>query len=720
MRTLILRLSTVAITLLGWHRAQAQFVHTYKPAPVWSDEFNGSAVDRANWDFEEGFFGYNGELQTYQAANAAVANGNLMITAKREWVAPYTNPGYTSSRMVSKHLQDFRFGKVEARIKMPLNKGMWPAFWMLGSDEANWPLNGEIDIMEHVNADNLTYATEHWDNNGHVQYGTRTTIPAPADGYHIYTTEWDTDYIRTYVDGYKYHEFRISGGVGSTEEFQKRFFLLLNLAVGGEMTGYQSPNDNELPATMFVDYVRVFERTDAPVVGTAGLLLEAENADLADMHQGKTLKAEACAEGGQDIGYIQAGNFLKFNVKFPGAGTYRLDYRVASGAAGGTISADLNGGTIALGNTTIPGTGGWQNWQTVSQTITVATAGTYDLGIFAQTTGYNLNWIRLTPISTSTPPATGVATFYKDFYYGGYAVPLAVGSYTMADLQARGIPNDDISSLKVSVGYQVTLYEADNFGGNALTLTTDNNSLGNVPLGAGTWNDVTSSIRIQVATPPPASSQLLEAENANVVQGMTAEGCAEGGQDMGYVQAGGFLTFNNISFPTTGTYLVEYRVASGAGGGTVACDLNAGSIPLGTTAVPGTGGWQNWTTVSRTVNVNAGTYNFGVYAQTAGYNLNWIRISRTGATRTALATASAPARVAARYEVFPNPVIGSFSIAGLAQPSAVVVRNTIGKVVLRQHIEANESVDFKALPAGLYMVTIDTGTEQVTRKVVKE
>ena len=616
MRTHLLRFCAVAIAQLGCSQAQAQFAHSYKSAPVWSDEFNGSAVNRANWDFEEGFFGYNGELQTYQAGNTTVANGNLMITAKREWVAPYTNPGYTSSRLVSNRLQDFRFGKVEARIKLPLRKGMWPAFWMLGSDAAKWPLNGEIDIMEHVNADDQTHATEHYDDNGHRQYGTQRAIPAPVDGYHTYTTEWDAEYIRTYVDGQKYHEFRIAGGVGGTEEFQKRFFLLLNLAVGGEMTGYQSPNDNELPATMFVDYVRIFERADAPVVGAQGLQLEAENADLADMHVGKTLKAEACSEGGQSLGYIQAGNFLKFNVNFPTAGTYRLDYRVASGAAGGIISCDLNGGSIPLGNTTIPGTGGWQNWQTVSKKITIATAGTYDLGLFAQTAGYNLNWIRLTP---------------------------------------------------------------------------------------------------QMPT-----SRLLEAESANMVQGMTAEACTEGGQDMGYVQAGGFLTFNNITFPTTGTYLVEYRVASGVGGGTISCDLNGGSIPLGNTTIPGTGGWQNWQTVSRTVSVNAGTYTFGVFAQTAGFNLNWIRISSTGAARPALAAVNTPPKAASHYTVFPNPISSSFSVAGLDQPGEVVVRSTTGRVWLRQHIDANESIDLQALPAGLYLVTIDTGKEQMTQKIVKE
>ena len=120
------------------------------------------------------------------------------------------------------------------------------------------------------------------------------------------------------------------------------------------------------------------------------------------------------------------------------------------------------------------------------------------------------------------------------------------------------------------------------------------------------------------------------------------------------------------------------------------------------------------------MSVNAGTYTFGVFAQTAGFNLNWIRISSTGAARPALAAVNTPPKAASHYTVFPNPISSSFSVAGLDQPGEVVVRSTTGRVWLRQHIDANESIDLQALPAGLYLVTIDTGKEQMTQKIVKE
>ncbi len=195
---------------------------------------------------------------------------------------------------------------------------------------------------------------------------------------------------------------------------------------------------------------------------------------------------------------------------------------------------------------------------------------------------------------------------------------LPVGTYTLGQLQAKGIANDDISSLQLTGGYQVILYADDNFGGASLSLTASNSCLVNNALGSGNWNDQASSLKIQAAT--ASFSTQLEAEAANVNNGMVVETCTDtgGGQDMGYIDAGDYLVWNNITFHTTGTYLIEYRVASGASGGTISSDLNAGNIQFGNTTIPGTGGWQTWTTVSKSVTINAGTYNFGVYAQTGG------------------------------------------------------------------------------------------------------
>lgn len=222
---------------------------------VWSDEFDGSTIDTSFWNFEiNGNGGGNHEQEYYQPQNASIENGNLVITAKKETVG---SNNYTSSRMTTQGKKEFEYGKIEARIKIPVGQGFWPAFWMLGSNinSVGWPKCGETDIMEHINTDSLIYGTLHWDNNGHVQSG--DTITSTPSAYHVYSIEWDKNSIKWFVDSVQYHEVNITNN--STEEFHQPFFILLNFAVGGDWPG-QTIDDNLLPAKMYVDYVRVYQK----------------------------------------------------------------------------------------------------------------------------------------------------------------------------------------------------------------------------------------------------------------------------------------------------------------------------------------------------------------------------------------------------------------------------------------------------------------------------
>ncbi|MDH0864568.1 carbohydrate-binding protein [Mitsuaria sp. GD03876] len=141
-------------------------------------------------------------------------------------------------------------------------------------------------------------------------------------------------------------------------------------------------------------------------------------------------------------------------------------------------------------------------------------------------------------------------------------------------------------------------------------------------------NSLLGAIRAEIGgTTPPPSGQLIEAENYSNQNGVQTEACSEGGRNVGWIDAGDWMVYGNVNFPTSGSYRVEYRVASPSGS-RLSLDLNGGSIQLGQVAIPATGGWQNWTTVSHTVTVNAGTYNLGVYAQAGGWNLNWVRVTK--------------------------------------------------------------------------------------------
>ena len=225
---------------------------------VWSDEFNYNGLpDSAKWGNEVGFV-RNNELQYYtkqRIENSRVVNGNLLIIGKKE---AYKNANYTSASLVTDGKASWAFGKIEARIKLPKGQGMWPAFWMLGQNihSVGWPECGEIDIMEHINNEDLLHGTLHWFNEKHVSSG--GTIPCDVTKFHNYSIEWDKESVKLMLDGKKYWEVNIKDGINSTEEFHKPHYIILNLAIGGDWP--KNPDaTTAFPDTMYVDYVRVYQ-----------------------------------------------------------------------------------------------------------------------------------------------------------------------------------------------------------------------------------------------------------------------------------------------------------------------------------------------------------------------------------------------------------------------------------------------------------------------------
>lgn len=226
---------------------------------IWSDEFSGSRFDTTKWVPEIGDHGWgNQELQNYtgSARNAELKSGFLNIIARKE---PSGKLEYSSARLISKNKFSCQYGKIEGRMALPYGAGLWPAFWMLGTniDEVHWPLCGEIDIMEHINSDNHVLGTMHWKDGDHVYKGGMQKVDSRE--FHNYSVEWDSLSVRFFVDNQFYHQHWICDGNNSKEEFTHPFFLLLNLAVGGQLPGPVAP-ETVFPATMKVDYVRVYSR----------------------------------------------------------------------------------------------------------------------------------------------------------------------------------------------------------------------------------------------------------------------------------------------------------------------------------------------------------------------------------------------------------------------------------------------------------------------------
>ncbi len=440
----------------------------------WSDEFNGNTLDASIWNIEvNGLGGYNNELQHYTSRpeNVKVTNGNLVITAVKEsYTAPYAEwqqdslvtRQYTSARINSKGKKDFKYGKIEARIKVPYGTGVWPAFWMLGS-EHEWPESGEIDIMEVVGGngcgecdDKRVHGYLHWEDEtlrgqtGYENVWQRAksvgdnAIVYPneklSDNFRKYSVVWEENKITWFVDDIELYSQNTSNTLMS--EFRDHaYYLLLNFAVGGDWPN--NPDSNTVfPQEMLVDYVRVYEEveiedlcpndpnktapgdcgcgvpentcqlafydTPQPIPG----VIEAETFDKGPnnvAYYDTTVGNEANntyregdvdlgetgdAGGGYSVGYIATGEWLEYQIYVDSTATYNIDFRIASNAATNSGKFHLKvGGNNVTNTMSVPNTGNWDTYQTITKTSVPLTKGYHEIQLYAEASGFNLNWM---------------------------------------------------------------------------------------------------------------------------------------------------------------------------------------------------------------------------------------------------------------------------------------------------------------------------------------
>jgi beta-glucanase (GH16 family) len=296
---------------------------------VWSDEFAyAGAPDPAKWEHELGGGGWgNGEVQTYTDSleNSRVEDGRLIIEARQK--TDTRVPSYTSARLVTRGLGEWKYGRFEARVKLPRTTGTWSAVWMLAAERVHspalWPDNGEIDIMEHVGYEedpvfkalrgepelpNIHGTLHTFERNGRDNQGIggKTYLADATSAFHVYAVNWTEDRIEFEIDGEVYNTIYRADLVPARNPpddpwrywpFNQRFFLILNIAVGGDWGGHfnstfypgQSPyggdgidHDGEWPQRMEVDYVRVYAPAEAPA-NWKGLAVDAQgNADTGD------------------------------------------------------------------------------------------------------------------------------------------------------------------------------------------------------------------------------------------------------------------------------------------------------------------------------------------------------------------------------------------------------------------------------------------------------
>ncbi|TKC09986.1 glycoside hydrolase family 16 protein [Pedobacter polaris] len=239
---------------------------TFEATPNWSDEFDytGLPLD-TKWDYDLGGSGWgNNEKQLYtnSPSNVNVGGGLLTITAKKENL---NGMAYTSTRLVTRNKMDVTYGRIEVKAKLPTGKGTWPAIWMLPTDRSygDWPKSGEIDIMEHVGYDqNKVHFSTHTEAYYFKINTAKTSSKLIADAstaFHLYRVDWTPYAVRGYFDNVLVFEFANEGTGYKVWPFDKRFHVLLNLAIGGDWGGAQGIDDSIFPQKFEIDYVRYYK-----------------------------------------------------------------------------------------------------------------------------------------------------------------------------------------------------------------------------------------------------------------------------------------------------------------------------------------------------------------------------------------------------------------------------------------------------------------------------
>ena len=363
---------------------------------VWSDEFNqpdGSSPDTNKWAYDLGAGGWgNGELENYTSRtnNARIVGGMLVIEADQE---SYRGSSYTSARLKTQGIWSWKYGRLEARIKIPHGQGMWPAFWMLGTNitTVGWPACGEVDIMENIGKEpTLVHGTIHGPGySGANGIGGPCALPgnpAFANDFHVYAVEWTANQIKWFVDGYQYFSANSASiPAGDTWVYTQPQFLLLNLAVGGAWPGNPDATTT-FPQQMIVDYVRVYAPTNLPA-GRANLLSNPgfESASLANWTTFGNVINNTVLMTIADVPVLDGTNVLKLFGQFNGAINSSGAYQDVPAVAGQAFSAS-----------------GWMLTQSNDQ---IAGANTAWIDASFRDAATNvLSLYRSLPVNTNTPP----------------------------------------------------------------------------------------------------------------------------------------------------------------------------------------------------------------------------------------------------------------------------------------------------------------------------
>lgn len=592
---------------------------------TYHDEFTGSSLNTGMWNYVTGYYinddpgtwGWgNNELEHYTDSerNVNVSGGTLNLTAYEEPKAFPQDPSryaqYSSGKITTQDTFSFKYGRIDFRAKLPVGNGLWPALWLLPNDDTygTWAASGEIDVMEARGrvpgaSSGAIHFGGQWPNNtyldGSYAFSDGQTIDSD---YHIYSLVWEEGLLAWFVDGEMFFyatsdQWFTTASSDPNAPFDQEFYIIMNLAVGGWFDNNITPGPGDIPATMQVDYVRVYRpegdtkatftlngNQEQPVVSVTGISVNPKEITLTQAGQtasisytvapsGATNKNVTWTSSNPDVASVSDGQVTAHKngmtvitattqdggytdtctvtVNIETVTTPDIDHvgdeTAGLNREGGTVEFYVNGATFADLHYKV-NNGGQMNVGMVNDgngNFTYSVSGlnagdtieyffTYNPGNGALDTA----WMSYTlgngtqggggdDSGSSGTVQSGLVTMYTDLNYGGSAASFGVGRYDMADMVQAGIANDSISSIKVPLGYKLTVFYDIHFAGESRVFDADSSYVGDE------WNDKITSFIIEEASYyiyNKHSGLVLEVANAgrdngtNLIQNTLSQG----------------------------------------------------------------------------------------------------------------------------------------------------------------------------------------------------
>jgi beta-glucanase (GH16 family) len=564
---------------------------------AWSDEFNGTKLDLNKWNYEIG----NGEggwgtgqkdYCTDRPENVKVVDGKLVITIRNEEISSFS---YTSGRLNTKGKFFTKYGRIEARIKVPAGKGIGAAFWMLPQFEKFgwWPRSGEIDVAE-TNGDNVNhnYGTVHfmqWDI--HQYSGNHVKIEGNlTKEFHDYVLEWDENSLKWYLDGKLYNEFNNKEPIDDRSPFQEEFFLIISAGVGSNFSG-NVIEDKALPQTLEVDYIRVYKKFEAPALKQAFFTSAGNEIELKfdnpmfNPSSNPEFKLHDINKGELTIKSI--GSKYRDNSSFIIYTNEKIDKN-------SVLALDYQGNTMrSMNNQDL------KSFKSIPiNNLCAEAAPSIASAEIKESFNLQVKLTRPSKINDTIHP------IIKVFSNGEQK---AISKITFTGPQIISINLTDPIFAKDSVSIILNDHAIVSIDG-ALNIENKRTATNNIPK--------------KINLPG-----IIESEDYTVARGIKTESCKDegGGKNLGFIETGDWMDYD-INVLETGKYKFEYRVAAVKAGSEIELELN--SKTLEKIKVPSTENWQKWISIETPspIQLHKGIYKLRVYAKSGGFNINRITV----------------------------------------------------------------------------------------------